>query len=391
MPIAALAGLGAVVDAIVAVVVLLAIIGIAYLVERFGQYIPLIGGWLAAQAVRVLTAARDGLAYFYKAELWALQTVVNGIIIGITYPLGKVLDVANASVVALYWIRNTWVPRWTNYAIDWANKALQYAYAYALGLYNNAITYANQVLAAAYGYALALYNQAIGYASAVLQAAYGYTTSVYNRLTSDLAALEAGVGADLAALTTFVGAEFALAEQYTQGLVRAAVGALEADIAAVEDRVTALALQYAQAALKDALTITDQTAAVALTDIWPHLVTDVDALLDAIPKALTDIRDQIAAIPRAIPTSLLDALTGLGVLAIPLLRYLVECGVPMCRDLHGLSNLFNDLASVATDAALLGLLVEAAHNPHAAADTILSVVAPVAHGAATVTKDLLGV
>lgn len=391
MPIAALAGLGAVVDAILAVVVLLAIIGVSYLVVRFGQYIPLIGGWLAAQAERFLTAARDGLAYFYKAELWALNTIVDGTVIIITYPLQKILDIANVSVNALYWLRNVYVPRWTNYAIDFANQVATYAYAYAASLYNNAIQFANEVAQAAYAYALALYNQAIAYTLALYYQAVGYAQSVYLTLTADISALEATVGADFASLATFVGAEFALAEQYAQGLVQAAVGTLEADIALVETRLTALIEQYAAAAVKDALTITDEISAVALTDIWPHLVTDVDSLLDAIPKELIDIRDELAAIPRVIPRGLLDALTCLGVLAIPLLRYLVECGVPMCRDLHGLGNLFNDLASAAVDAALVGLLVEAAHNPHAAADTILSVIGPVADGATTVTRDLLGV
>lgn len=391
MPIVGIAGLGAVADAILAVVVLLAILGMAYLVERFGQYIPLIGGWLAAQAVRFITAARDGLAYFYKAELWALQSVVNGIIIAITYPLGKVLDVANVSVTALYWLRNVWVPRWTNYAIDFANRIALAAYAYSLTLYHGAIAYATQVLQAAYAYSAQVLQAAYAYGAAVASAAYAYSLALYHGAIAYAAAIDASAQAGISALATFVVSELANLRTWVTGLVGTAVSGLETDIVTAEQRLEALIQAYAAAAVKDAITITDEASAVALTDIWPHLVTDVDALLDAIPKTLIDIRDDIAAIPRTIPGSLLDALSALGVLAIPLLRYLRECGVPMCRDLHGLSDLFGDLNSVATDAALLGLLVEAARNPHAAADTILSVIGPVAHGAASATKDLLGV
>jgi hypothetical protein len=391
MPIAALAGFGALADAILAVIVLLAIVGIAYLVQEFGQYIPLIGGWLVRQATRFLTAARNTLARFYDAEVWAIQTVVEAVIISITYPLGKILDVANVTVSALWWLRNVYVPRWTNYAISYAAQVATYAYAYALALYDQAISYASAVDRAVSAYALALYDQAISYASAVALAGYAYTLAWAQSLRADIGALEATVGADLAALTTFVGAEFALAEQYAQGLVQVAVGALEADIAATETRLAALIEAYAAAAVKDAITITDEVSAVALTDIWPHLVTDVDALLDAIPQALIDIRDDIAAIPRAIPGSLLDALAALGALAIPLLRYLRECGVPMCRDLHGLSDLFNDLNSAATDAAILGLVALAVADPHAASDLIVGTLGPVANAVTRVTEDLVGV
>lgn len=391
MPIAALAGLGAVVDAILAVVVLLAIIGIAYLVERFGQYIPLIGGWLAAQAVKFMQAAQSGLAYFYKAELWALNTVVDAVVVGVTYPLGKVLDLANVSVNALYWLRNVYVPLWTNYAINFANQVATLAYGYAATLYNQAIQFADQVALAAYAYALALYNQAIAYASAVLQAGYGFTIAVRNELLSDLGSLEAGIGADLAALGTFVGAEFALAEQYAQGLVQAAVGALESEIATVEARLTALIQAYVAAAEKDVITMVDGAAVIALTDIWPELATDIDAILHDIPQELTDLRDELASIPRVIPAGLLEALAALGALSIPLLRYLRECGIPMCKNLHGLSDLFDDLLSAGTDLALLDLVATAAHSPRQAAALIMDTLAPIAHDAATLTRELIGV
>lgn len=391
MPIAALAGLGAIADAILAIIVLLAIVGIAYLVQRFGSYIPLIGGWLAAQAVKFMQAAQASLAWFYKGMLWALNTVVDGTVVIITYPLAKVLDVANVTVNALYWLRNVAIPRSLQAAYNFANQVAQYAYAYALALYGQAIAFGQAVAQAAYAYALALYGQAIAFGQAVAQAAYAYAASLYRQSLADLAALEARVGGALAALASATALELASLRQWTAGLVSGAVGVVEADIATAEQRLTALIQRYAQAAVKDTITLVDGAAVVALTDIWPDLATDVDALLHDIPQELIDIRDELAAIPRAIPGDLLSALSALGVLAIPLLRYLRECGVPMCRDLHGLSDLFNDLLTVETDLALLDLVTMAARSPRQAAALVMNTLAPIARETATITRDLAGV
>lgn len=391
MPFVAIAGLGAVADAIVAVVFLLAIVAVAYLIEKFGGYIPLIGGWMAAQAVRFLQLAQSALNNTYQAMLWALQTCVSAIVIGITYPLGKVLDAANATVTAVYWLRNVAIPRVLYAAYNYASQVAQAAYSYALSLYYQALQYAGQVLTAAYAYALALYNQAIGYASAVLAAGYAYALALYNQAITYAVAAVGAVNARIDALTLFTLTTFANMQTLFQALLGQAVTGLEADLATLDSKLTALIQQYAQAALKDAITAVDLTAAVSLADLWPNLITDVDALLHDIPQELIDIRDRLAALPRAIPGDLADALTALGVLAIPMLRFMRDCGVPMCRDLHGLGDLFNGLNTAVTDAALLGFFALAAHDPHAAAGVIIDVVGPVADGATTLTRDLIGV
>ena len=369
MPFVGIAGLGAITEALVAIAFLLGLVAVAYLVQEFGQYIPLIGGWLAGRAVALIYNARNALNYFFQGMVWAAQGLINGMTVCITWPLQKILDVANGVVWALYLLRNIIIPNWFNAAINFANRVAVLAYSYALSLYYQAINFANTVAVLAYGYALSLYYQAIQYA-----------TDAYT----------ASMGA-IGALSLWTQAEFADLRAWVDGLVGGAVIGLEADLALLDARLQALIQQYAAAALKDAITITDQTSALSLADIWPNLITDVDALLDAIPQELIDIRDWIGAIPRVAPRSLADALTGLGALAIPLLEYLRLCGVPMCKNLHGLGDLFGDLNSAATDAALLGLLALAAANPHEAADTILTVVGPVAHVAATATKDLIGV
>lgn len=391
MPIVAVAGLGAVADAIVAIIVILAIVAVAYLISKFGSYIPYIGGWLAAQTTKFLAWTRDQLYSVYDKMAWGLTATVNATVTIITFFPQKVLDAAGVLYYTLSWIKFTLVPRALSAAYDFASAVAVAAYGYALALYNQAVDFTRTVELAAYGYALSLYSQAIGFAQAVLSAAYAYTATLYSATLAQISALEAAVGADLAALSTFVGAEVLAAEQYAAGLVTAAVQALEADIAATEARLTALIQSYVAAAEKDVLTLVDGAAVVALTDVWPGLVTDVDGILAEIPQELTDIRDLLATIPRAIPGDLASALSALGVLAIPLLRYLRECGVPMCKNLHGLSDLFNDLLTVETDLALLGLFTTAARSPRRAAALIMGTIAPVVREASAVTRDLIGV
>lgn len=391
MPAVGVAALAPVAEAIFALIVLLAFFALAYLIEQFGQYIPFIGGWLASQAARVLAAVVSGLQWFYKGYLWALQTIVDAVTIGVTWPLSKILDVSSSVVFALYWLRNVAIPNWFNAAINYAASVATAAYAYALTLYYQAINYATSVARAAYAYTLTLYYQAIAYATAGIVAAYTYSQTLFRVAVQDIATLRNETAGAITALATFTTGELATIRAWVAGLVTQTALTLEGDIAAVETALTALIAQYAAAAVKDALTITDQAAVVALTDIWPGLITDVDALLNSIPQELIDIRDEIASIPRVIPGDLVDALAGLGALAIPLLRYLRECGVPMCRDLHGLSDLFGDLNTVATDAALIGLFALMVADPHDAATVIVDTLGPVANGAARVTRELVGV
>lgn len=391
MPFVGVAGLASVTEALVAVALLLGLVAIAYLIREFGQYIPFIGNWLAGRAVALIYNARNALNYFLQGLTWALQGVINCVTVCITWPLQKVLDLSNGIVWALYYLRNIMIPQWFNSAISYANTIAGLAYAYALSLYYQAIGYATAVLNAAYAYTTSAYNAAIGYAARVATLAYAYALALYMQSIQYATNIYTATMGAIGALSLWTQAEIADVRAWVSGLVGAAVTGLEADLALLDARLQALIEQYAAAALRDAITITDVTSASALATIWPTLVTDIDALLDAIPEELIDIRDWVATIPRIAPASLADALAGLGALAIPFLEYLRLCGIPMCKNLHGLGDLFGDLNSLATDAALLGLLIEAARDPHAAADTILTVVGPVAHGAATATKELIGV
>jgi len=391
MPFVALAGIGAVGEALVVLGIIAGVILIAWLISKFGSYIPLIGPWMAAQAVNFFTSAVSYLQSSLEGALWALTNVVSIVVITVTFPFAKIQEFTLATANGFWWVKHVWVPYYLQLAYGAINQALGLAYNYSLTLANNLIAdilevrqqlidytaqalqlayaYTSQALTLAYSNALTLYYGAIAYVDQRVSAILALTYAVYNTLYTDLANLRTQVYADIATVTT----------------------ALGGSLAALERRLVALIEQYAAAAEKDAITVVDLAAAGSLTALWPGLITDVDGILSEIPQELTDIRDELASIPRALPVGLVDALAGLGALSIPMLRYLKECGVPMCRDLHGLTDLLGGLSTVATDAALVGIIIEAVHDPSAAAREINDVAGPVVRGAERLIRDLIGV
>lgn len=391
MPIVALAGVGAIADAVLAVLVLLAFILLVWLVEKFGSYIPVIGAWLAAHAAAFLAWSVAQLSDAYQGAIWALFGVVTAIQVVICYPLGKVSDFTNATVNAAYWLRNVGLPRILSAAYAYTAASIQVGFQYTLTLYYRAIDFANQVLGAAYGYSLRLYNQMWTIVSQVANTAYNYALSLFYQAIAYEQAIALQLQTLLYNEVLQLSAGIVLLRQWTLALVSNAVTTIEGDLVQLEQRLIAFLQAYVAAAEKDIITIVDGAAVVALQDVWPNLVTDVDALINAIPDELIDIRDEIASIPRAIPRDLVGALAALGTLAVPLLRYLKECGVPMCRDLHGLLDLLGGLQDAAMDAALLALVAEAVHDPHAAAREFNSVVGPIVRDAESLIKSLIGV
>lgn len=391
MPFVALAGIGVIGEALVALGILAGVALIAYLVSKFGSYIPVIGNWLATQSNAFLAWSISSLSSAYSGALWALSNLVGIVVICVTYPFAKVRDFSTATAGALWWVKFVLVPNTANALIGLSNAYLQRAFDYAYTIYQWSVTFSNQVLAVALSSMTTLYWQAIAFATSVANTAYAFSLALYNQMLAYANAVLANAYAYAAAIFYQLAGSIASLDANLRALLGLAVQSLESQIIAVEQRLTALIQAYVAAAEKDIITIVDGAAVVSLQDIWPNLITDVDGILAEIPQELIDIRDQIATIPRAIPQSLLDALTGLGTLAIPLLRYLKECGVPMCRDLHGLSDLFGGLNSLETDAALFGLIALAAHDPKGAAQSIVDIAGPVVRDAETLFKDLIGV
>lgn len=391
MPVVFLAGLDAIVGGLVALLILLGVGAAAYFVGSFGANIPIIGGWLSSVAGDVLQAEAYAAQWFYGRFLWAIKTLIyaaEAVIHGIP---DTVFRTSTAFLSVIGFIRWSLIPNTLSAARYYAGLLAADAKAYAWRLYVQATDYANALLSLAESYALSLWRSAIAYADAIAGDVADYALRLFRAAIAyvDAKAVELGtvVGGVYASLT----ADIASLRDMMLATVANAVRALRGDIVDAEHRAISAARDFAAAAESDAIKAVDVAASLTVGAVWPGIVTDVDELIKVIPGELSDVGDAVRAIPRVVPGDLADAMAALGVLAIPMLRFLHDCGVPMCRDLHGLSDLFADLSSAATDAALLAFLAMAAGNPQMAADDILTVARPVADATASVTRDLLGV
>lgn len=390
MPFVALAGIGAIGEALVIVGIIAGVLLLGYLVAKFGGYVPLIGSWLAVQAQNFFTWSVQQIQGTLEGTLWALTNLVSIVVIVVTWPFNQIRTFTVVTATALWWLKNVTIPNAISATYSWVAANLVYVQNYATSLYNIAITALSQGLTAAYAFTVQALTLAYAYTSQALTLSYAYSLSLYYTLGAALTSLQVYVVSGLFSLALATSQQIATLQlTITSGLSNLAL-AFGQQLVALEQKLTALITQYAQAAEKDALSIVDVEATAALTAVWPGLISDVDGIIDAIPGELTDVLDDLRAIPRTVPIGLVDAFAGVGALSVPLLRYLKECGVPMCRDLHGLSDLLGGLASAGTDAALLALIIEAVRDPHAASREIQSVAGPVVRDAQGLFTSLLG-
>jgi len=390
MPVAIVAGLAYVAQAILAIIIILAVVGIGYLITKFGGQIPLVGAWLAGRAYAVIQSVVAKERKFYESMLWAATNVINAIILFISYIPERIWYTAGWTTITIEWIVRTYIPHAIQGVVDLAWRLRQDALNYAASLYHRAIDYVNVEISHAGAYALGLYHRTIDYVNVEISHAGAYALGLYHRAIDYVNVEISHAGAYALGLVRSLAMDIANIQAHILAIMADVALAINAKIAALESKLTALIEQYASIAIHDAIRAVDIAASGALAGIWPILVTDVDTLVTEIPDALSDLRDLVARIPRAIPGDLADALAGLGVMALPMLRYLVECGIPLCRNLSGLSGLLDDLLSDAVDIALVALLGQAARHPSQAARDILDAIGPVVNEAATLTRGITG-
>jgi len=390
MPFVALAGIGVIGEALIVLGIIAGVLLIGYLIARFGGYVPLVGSWLAVQAQNFFTWSVQQLQGTFEGALWALTNLVSIVVITVTFPFNQILRFTTATANALWWLRYVQIPAVISATYSWVSANLVYVQNYAVSLYNIAINALNVGLASAYALTVQALNLAYAYTSQALTLSYAYSLNLYYTLVVALTNLQSYVVTGLYSLALSTSQELInLQLTFTASLSNLALS-FGQQLISLEQRLTALITQYVAAAEKDALNIVDVEATSALTAVWPGLISDVDGIIDAIPGELSDVLDDLRAIPRTVPIGLVDALAGVGALSVPLLRYLKECGVPMCRDLHGLSDILGGLLDAGTDAALLALIIEAVRDPHGASRDLQDVAGPVVRDAQSLFTGLLG-
>lgn len=274
--------------------------------------------------------------------------------------------------------------------------------SYTQRLYNQAIAYVVHAIASVQAYALTLYRQAIGWADQLYNRAFALIQSLRLALTAYAVALyrQAISWADQLYNRAFALIQVARAAvaAYALALFRQALAYVDSRIAWLGVHVEQLyhqAISYADAAAKAAamalLGTLNGAASIAIAQIWPILVTDIDKLADTAAADFTDVVTDLRSATRAIPRDLVGAATLATTLTIPLIKMVERCVIPNCRNLSQFGKDLQDILGLVGGFELAGLLAEMAHNPQGAADEVHSILAGPVAAIAREVESLIGV
>lgn len=392
MPVIALPALAGVAAALLALLLLWGIQAfIKALASIIPKGLPLIGDSLH-NLILVGATIAAATAQWLMADL--IRPVINFILAPVFALVNWLTHLAQwVDTVSheLAWIVTSAIPDAIHRAISTARALVAAVHAYALHLYHLALTALHHAISAVRAYALHLYHVAISALHTAISAVRAYALHLYN---VGLHAMHVAVSAARAyalhlyhvavhdltasidAVRHLVRAEISVAEKYADSAVSVAVKALTSEITVA----TAAVIQ-----------VVDVDSVKALGALWPGVLDDIAGLEGVIGLDLPDIGAAVRAIPRAIPLDLTDALTIVGALSIPMLRYMTKCGVPNCRNLSSLGrdlrNLLDDLAG----GAFLALLIGLAADPLGTARFLNDEVGPIATDAVNGARNLLGV
>lgn len=361
-----------------------------FLVNGF-SHLPIVGGWVGRTLGGWLEDAGNAVMSGAQSTLLGAVHLFNALAGWVRHVLASTQAVLADALLTAEHIATVQIPRAYKTAVNWAH-------IFAVDVRNASFAWFQAAVRDA--------DAARAWAAAAVTAAVRQLTALalaeYHSAVSFAQARFAQAEAD-------IGARFAQAEAYARGIVAAAAAVLSADIARAEATASALfraaesdtaaalrtaeafATARAAAAADDTWRAVQGAATAGLADVWPGIITDVEQLRGVIAGSWPDIRDAVDAIPRAVPADLAGVISAVGVLAIPMLRFMDECGLPNCRNLGGLGSFLKDLLGAAEGAALLGWLVLCVADPVAAAADTEAAGGPVAAATLGGLERLFGV
>jgi len=240
---------------------------------------------------------------------------------------------------------------------------------YAQRLYNQAIAYVVSRIAALTAYVVTLYHSAISVAEGLYNRAIAYIVARITALTAYALSLYhqsiAYIDARADTLTHYAEQLYNKAISYADATARAAAAAL--------------------------LGTLNGAASIAIAQLWPVLITDIDKLAATAADDFTDVVTDLRAATRAIPRDLVGAIALAPAIAIPLIRMVERCVIPNCRNLSQFGRDLQAILDLAGGVELVGLIAELATNPQGAADELRAfVVDPIAAVSRNV-ESLIGV
>jgi hypothetical protein len=389
----AVAALGAILVALMALLLIYALEVLGkILAHMFPTFIPGVPG------VNPRTWIEAGVGVLQDIIQWIIGDVIRPMIGLVVRPviavfnfIGSLERFVTTASLELEWLATTAIP-----------EALAAARHYAHGLYVAAEHYARRIVDAAAHELRHLIDLARSYAHSLYVAAEHYARRIVDASAAALTAL-------ITAAHTYAHDLYVASEHYARRIVDASAAELTNAIHGVEAEVKAMggvsvsyvATQVADAikasesytadAVAGVITVVDVDAIHGLAAAWPGLIDDVGALVGVIGTDLPDIGAAVRAIPRDIPADLAGALTAVGAISIPMLRYMARCGVPNCRNLSQLGRDLAELATAVEAGAFLALLVGLAADPIGTAHWLTDNVGGLATDAVDSARSLLGV
>ena len=153
---------------------------------------------------------------------------------------------------------------------------------------------------------------------------------------------------------------------YTEGAVKT----IDADIAAVDARVSGAVTGAVAAATAAAEGLVQSTEGWVLTQLDELGTTVIGEIETAVEGVQTDIGNAV----RGVEQTLSPAITGAAAIgaaaAAAFETWRSECGDGLCSNLSQFGNIISTIEGLITDGALIALVIEAAVNPQGCVDTI---------------------
>ncbi len=273
---------------------------------------------------------------------------------------------------------------------------------YAQRLYNQAIAYVVSRIAALTAYVVTLYHSAISVAEGLYNRAIAYIVARITALTAYVvtlyhSAISVAEGLYNRAIAYIVARITALTA-YALSLYHQSIAYIDAradTLTHYAEQLYNKAISYADATARAAvaalLGTLNGAASIAIAQLWPVLITDIDKLAATAADDFTDVVTDLRAATRAIPRDLVGAIALAPAIAIPLIRMVERCVIPNCRNLSQFGRDLQAILDLAGGVELVGLIAELATNPQGAADELRAfVVDPIAAVSRNV-ESLIGV
>ena len=341
--------IGAVVIAMLAIIVLA---GLYLIIELFAGWfgkIPVIGPMIEPYIQDAAHAMRDASLAVWHGVLWALTHTLQAFVWmyrNMMRGIARVIDdIINAIEHQAYVVIPRQEAKLREFTVKRSAEAL-----------HTALEYGRYVLKQAQSYL----QQAKNYADHV--ANYAYVKAL-----SALQAARQQLHAEIATAEHQATSQFQAAEQLAQQLHAQA----EHDLQAGDQAAIVAGAQRAIAWI-------NADAAAAASSIWAGIGTQVQGIETVMGNDFADVQKLLRQIPTQAPADLAAVVAAGLAIVPPVLALQADCTVPTCRDLGPARQLAHLLADAGTMAALLAWMIYCITEPGAAASDTVAVADPIA-------------